>query len=186
MFINTAVNLQNFTVFSIGKTLVTSGSADNQNIFCARPTSGFSYNATDGLGLYYDYTASYKRTRFYGSSTSASTYIVDSNTFVDLVLNCYTQNAAGSLSSFVYGSNTSNASAPARTTTTQGFGVGTEFGSGVYAPSPTNNFQICEIILYNSVLTTTQRQQIEGYLAWKWGLQKSLPSNHPFYLFPQG
>jgi len=37
-----------------------------------------------------------------------------------------------------------------------------------------------EIIFYNSVLDTTQRQQIEGYLAWKWGLQGNLPSNHPY------
>jgi hypothetical protein len=26
----------------------------------------------------------------------------------------------------------------------------------------------------------TQRQRVEGYLAQKWGLQSSLPANHPF------
>jgi hypothetical protein len=41
-----------------------------------------------------------------------------------------------------------------------------------------------EIIIYNSVLSTTQRQQVEGYLAWKWGLKDSLPSSHPYKLFP--
>jgi len=45
---------------------------------------------------------------------------------------------------------------------------------------------INEIILYSNVLTENQRIQVEGYLTWKWGLQKSLPSNHPFYLFPPG
>ncbi len=39
--------------------------------------------------------------------------------------------------------------------------------------------QMHEIIVCG-VLTTTQRQQLEGYLAWKWGLQGSLPSNHPY------
>jgi hypothetical protein len=39
---------------------------------------------------------------------------------------------------------------------------------------------ICEIIIYSNSLTTTQRQQVEGYLAWKWGLQASLPANHPY------
>jgi len=29
-------------------------------------------------------------------------------------------------------------------------------------------------------LTATQRQQIEGYLAWKWGLQGSLPAGFPY------
>jgi hypothetical protein len=37
-----------------------------------------------------------------------------------------------------------------------------------------------EIIFYNSVLNTTQRQQVEGYLAWKWGLVSSLPNGHPY------
>jgi len=41
---------------------------------------------------------------------------------------------------------------------------------------------IGEILLYNSVLTTNQRQSIEGYLAWKWGLQSTnLPITHPYY-----
>ena len=46
--------------------------------------------------------------------------------------------------------------------------------------------RFCELVWYNRGLNDNEIQQIEGYLAWKWGLQKSLPSNHPFYLFPQG
>jgi hypothetical protein len=34
-----------------------------------------------------------------------------------------------------------------------------------------------EVILYSSPPTTTQRQQLEGYLAWKWGIQASLPGS---------
>jgi hypothetical protein len=36
-----------------------------------------------------------------------------------------------------------------------------------------------EIIFYNTVLSTLNRQKIEGYLAWKWGIQASLPAGHP-------
>ena len=36
-----------------------------------------------------------------------------------------------------------------------------------------------EIIIFNSVIGTTERQQVEGYLAQKWGLTDSLPSSHP-------
>ena len=43
--------------------------------------------------------------------------------------------------------------------------------------------QICELLLYVGATTTTQRQQVEGYLANKWGLQASLPSNHPHRYF---
>ena len=43
------------------------------------------------------------------------------------------------------------------------------------------DLNIYEFIGYTTTLTTTQRQQVEGYLAWKWGLQTSLPSSHPYY-----
>ena len=43
---------------------------------------------------------------------------------------------------------------------------------------------VAEIIYYSVSLSTPQRQQAEGYLAWKWGLKDSLPSSHPYKLFP--
>ena len=46
------------------------------------------------------------------------------------------------------------------------------------------NGWIAELIIYNSALTTNQRQQIEGYLAWKWGLQANLPPTHPYKAAP--
>jgi hypothetical protein len=44
--------------------------------------------------------------------------------------------------------------------------------------------QYCEILIYNSAITTIQRQHIEGYLAWKWGIQASLPGAHPYLAAP--
>lgn len=41
-----------------------------------------------------------------------------------------------------------------------------------------------ELIIYNTTLSTANRQVIEGYLAWKWGLNLSLPFNHPYYNTP--
>ena len=38
---------------------------------------------------------------------------------------------------------------------------------------------IAEVIAFNTVITESQRQNIEGYLAWKWGFVSSLPANHP-------
>lgn len=37
-----------------------------------------------------------------------------------------------------------------------------------------------EIIIFNSLLSTTDRQLVEGYLAWKWGLEGNLPAGHPY------
>ena len=37
-----------------------------------------------------------------------------------------------------------------------------------------------EILIYNHYLSEIERQKVEGYLAWKWGLQASLPAGHPY------
>jgi hypothetical protein len=40
-------------------------------------------------------------------------------------------------------------------------------------------FDFAECIFYNRTITAAQRQQVEGYLAQKWGLTGSLPAGHP-------
>ena len=42
---------------------------------------------------------------------------------------------------------------------------------------------INEVLIYDSVLTPTQREVVEGYLAWKWNLASSLSIEHPFKLY---
>ena len=37
-----------------------------------------------------------------------------------------------------------------------------------------------EVLVFNTNLTNSQRQQVEGYLGWKWGLQASLVAGHPY------
>jgi hypothetical protein len=43
---------------------------------------------------------------------------------------------------------------------------------------------INEILVVPTTLSTQNRQLIEGYLAWKWGTQASLPVPHPYYSAP--
>ena len=43
---------------------------------------------------------------------------------------------------------------------------------------------IYEVILYTRVLSTQERQKVEGYLSEKWGLNKLLPTRHIYKLFP--
>jgi hypothetical protein len=43
---------------------------------------------------------------------------------------------------------------------------------------------IYEMIVYNTALSTSDRESIEGYLAWKWGIQDLLPMTHPYFLEP--
>lgn len=58
-----------------------------------------------------------------------------------------------------------------------GLGIGAN-QSGNYDVG--GQYQIYEILLYDTFINTTQRQQVEGYLGWKWGLQGNLPSGHPY------
>lgn len=43
---------------------------------------------------------------------------------------------------------------------------------------------IYELVVYNSALSTSDREAVEGYLAWKWGVQDLLPSAHPYFFAP--
>jgi hypothetical protein len=45
------------------------------------------------------------------------------------------------------------------------------------------NGSLNEVLIYIQSLSLAQCQQLEGYLAWKWGAQSNLTtSNHPYYL----
>jgi hypothetical protein len=59
-------------------------------------------------------------------------------------------------------------------------------GSGSYTTDLVFAGQIGEVIIFNTTLSTTQRQTVEGYLAKKWGLTVSgqFPSTHPYSKFP--
>jgi hypothetical protein len=59
-----------------------------------------------------------------------------------------------------------------------GFSVGSLQGGSV--ANYYSAISVKEIIVLYSAVTDTNRQLIEGYLAWKWGLQANLPSDHPY------
>lgn len=67
------------------------------------------------------------------------------------------------------------------TTATNTVGAATGVPTIGAQPGYAYDGDIAEIVLCNSFLTTAERQQVEGYLAWKWGLQTSLPVSHPYY-----
>jgi hypothetical protein len=59
--------------------------------------------------------------------------------------------------------------------TSYGLGVNTNTGdyfvwNGYYG----------EVMYFNVQLSDANRQKVEGYLAWKWGLQANLPAGHPY------
>lgn len=55
-------------------------------------------------------------------------------------------------------------------------------GNDQYGSSTFGN--IAEIVVVNQVDSTAERQKMEGYLAWKWGLEANLPDDSPYKLSP--
>lgn len=49
--------------------------------------------------------------------------------------------------------------------------------TGLYA---SHNGHISEILVFDRVLQVDELQTVEGYLAWKWGLEANLPVGHPY------
>ena len=75
---------------------------------------------------------------------------------------------------------TVEATGTAGTVTTNGLTIGGRFNGATFN---LNGFY-AEHILTNGVLSTPHRQQFEGYLAWRRGLQANLAGNHPFKFSP--
>lgn len=53
---------------------------------------------------------------------------------------------------------------------------------GVIIRPSKQDMYISEIVYYKSVLSQYDIQKVEGYLAWKWGINTLLPIAHPYYL----
>ena len=124
------------------------------------------------------------------ANTTSYTNFTTTNSYSTTYLLSYTYNYSGITGyqngSFM-GSNATNL------LTKLGLGSGTSnptiIGASVLNNSLTGTVSwmsgtISEIVVYNSVLSSTQRQQVEGYLSWKWGLNSQLPTTHPYYYLP--
>lgn len=57
--------------------------------------------------------------------------------------------------------------------------LGVGFNDGAPRATQYLTGNIYEVVMYNTSLTNAQRQQVESYLAQKWGLTASLPAGHP-------
>lgn len=93
------------------------------------------------------------------------------------VVGCVYDQPSGAFSLYVNGTLTGSG------TDTYGFAgsTGVEIG---WDGGGSFNGEIGEIVRCDSTLGTTDRQKLEGYLAWKWGAQATLPGGHPYASAP--
>lgn len=80
-------------------------------------------------------------------------------------------NSYGALNGTAVADMTANAATPNVV-----FTIGADHG----AASLWTQGDLAELIWINGAVSSTDRDKIEGYLAWKWGLQASLPGGHAY------
>jgi hypothetical protein len=161
---NTNFNFTNYTLFIVsvqasdqGPLYTTTTSGAGSSGFFPRYSNGNYYLATsDGNGW-----------------LSAASTFANGTTYIYSIqydsLNNINLWSNGSISPVITGT--------AGTLTRNMFILGKRNAS-MFSENMTGN--VFEVVQYNSDLGQTARQQVEGYLAWKWGLQANLPANHPY------
>ena len=135
------------------------------------PSSGNDYDST-GLSI-----ETQNGLRFYNGSGYQSD-IGNTSLLVKAVYNDNMNVRAGT--GFVNGTSAATVTASYTAGTCSGYGLGARWLGGAISLTYPLSGVIFEIIFFNTPLGTTNRQLIEGYLAWKWGLEASLPPGHPY------
>jgi hypothetical protein len=128
---------------------------------------GLGTNIQTGVTIQYSTPFVYTNVSTYNTSTSAFT----NDTLVNGLV---TANGTGS------GTMAPNSF---YTSTYNRFSIGGYVNTTVDPNGDSYNGNVYECILISSAITVSERQKIEGYLAWKWGLQTRLPTTHPYYKF---
>jgi hypothetical protein len=155
-----------------------SGTTVSGSIYYILSTTGTGNGSTITLGTSYPGTAI--TTNLVGGTLSGSAIVYTGTPGLDT----NSWNPFDVQNTWINGTNYQSAMMRAQMTSTGTGLIGSVFGLPEYNDSNSNfSGTISEIIAYNVALTNTQRQIIEGYLAWKWGSgTSSLPSSplHPY------
>jgi hypothetical protein len=139
--------------------------------FIPTPSSGSDFGTTTGFSI-----ETSNGLRFYGMNGSYHSDIGNTTLLVKAIYNDNMNGTAGS--GFVNGTNVTNVNAGYTAGTCSGYGVAARW-LGSISTSYALNGVIYEIIIFNTPLNLANRQNVEGYLAQKWGLTASLPLGHP-------
>jgi hypothetical protein len=169
--VNALINNTNFSIFVIANvnSINTNDSVtfeNNDAIFSDRGGNMSMYLRSAGpiVGSYYYDAADIRR-------SATTTFTLNTTSMFNYTL------GGGLIGIRLNGGAITTANAPNTIKTTTGlFDIGRNYGSA----AKSLDGQVMEMILYKTTLTDFQRQQTEGYLAWKWGLQNNLFLGHPF------
>ena len=169
----------------------TTGGSTSVLMAARNATNNDSWNIINTIWFDINALAATQRYHFsFNQNTTDGTTLYTNNTLVGQV----TSNAVAPSANAILGF---TASATSQTIHTNG---STDSYAGTTLPDATGNsdfifndprnnlasanIMIFEMIGYNTQITTAERQQLEGYLAWKWEMVTNLPANHPYKTTP--
>ena len=157
------------TIFVVG--IESSGAAGNAGLVCAGKSGILDWNDVSSFAVTNFYSSpNLVCTRTVNSQTLPVTYgtpfvisITFDGSYVNSTYNGTVQGTAVSITgTFSY----------------TGYSIGTRAGST--GPGSANWLgYIGEVIIYQNNLSITERQRVEGYLGWKWGINTALPGSLP-------
>ena len=148
--------------------------------------SSFPNGGTTGVGV--NLSASYSSNKWFagslygGNDGDVTSNTVASTSRTDIVV--ATVWPGSNINTTVNGTTGLDSGQVTSSLNTRANGAKTNMGAHWYPPE--NYYRefyfgyIAEVLVFSNALTVADRQRIEGYLAWKWGLQSQLPALHPF------
>ena len=173
-----AMNLSQRSIFVVFQATTTSYHA-GVIVFIPTPNTGVDSESTSGMTCEIGFP---NNLWFYGNSDGYRSMIGGSHPLPKAIYHDSMNGTTGS--GYLNGSNATNVTAGYTAGTCSGYALSGRWQGGSMSSSNRLNGVIYEILVYNKVLTTTERQQVESYLAWKWTLQASLPSDHTYKFAP--
>ena len=174
---STNVNSTTLTAFFLGNCVFGTGGSSQQRILGLGVTGLDDYSSTL-RPIPLSVISGGTQLLAYRNANMASATVVSGTNFIGCCLFDGTSN-------YMYKDGTLGTQvASSGTFTTSIYGVGSDAGTqfmGGTSSLGTNCLvgKIGELIVYNTALNTSQRQQVESYLAQKWGLTTSLIGGHP-------
>ena len=112
-----------------------------------------------------------------------------SPTNTDTTTNLYTITSSSATNTLnIYYNGVLNGSINTPTIATNGTSSGFILGSRYINYANTNGLVgiLKEVIIYNNCADTSSRQELEGYLSWKWDIENKLTNTNPYYNLPPG
>jgi hypothetical protein len=134
------------------------------------PMAGVNATTLGNLALSYDSNTTF-RVGHFGVTTSSTTITGYTNPAPDMWGVAF--DTTNGITTRRFGASVGTTGSTSALTSYNDATLG-RYGSNYY------NGDISEIVATTTTLSTDNRQKLEGYLAWKWGLVSSLPADHPY------